>query len=62
MKYYSVIKKNKHVICRKKDRTCDHHIKQNKPDSARQIPHFISYVESRSIILSKKTIFLNGTI
>jgi hypothetical protein len=34
-----------HVLCRKMDGTGDDHVKRNKPDSERQISHFISCVE-----------------
>jgi hypothetical protein len=34
-------------ICRKMDGTGDHHFKTNKPESKRQIPHFLSNAEYR---------------
>jgi hypothetical protein len=43
MNYYSVIKKNE-VIYRKMDRTGDYHVKQDKPDSERQISQDFSHV------------------
>jgi hypothetical protein len=45
--FYSSIKKNDTVICRKMDGTGDHHIKQNKSDLERQTSHVFSHVRSR---------------
>jgi hypothetical protein len=41
MEYYSTINDNKP---RKIDGTVDYHIKQNKPDSERQISHIASHI------------------
>jgi hypothetical protein len=34
------------VIFRKMDRTRDHHVKQNKSDSERQVSHVFSHMQS----------------
>jgi hypothetical protein len=34
------------VICRKMNGTRDHHLKWNKPDSGRQIPHAFSHMQN----------------
>jgi hypothetical protein len=47
MEFYSAMKKNEYVICRKMDGTGDYHIKNNKLHSERQISHFLLYAESR---------------
>jgi hypothetical protein len=36
-----------YVTCSKMDGTRDHHVEEKKPDSERQISHFLSYVKSR---------------
>jgi hypothetical protein len=41
-------KRVKNVVCRKRDETRDHHVRQNRSDSGRQISHFLLYEESRS--------------
>jgi hypothetical protein len=39
-------KKNEIIMCRKMFRNGEHHIKQNKPESERQILHVFSYMKS----------------
>jgi hypothetical protein len=41
-------KEQNHVICRNTEETVDYHVKWNKPDAERQVPHiFLSHVESK---------------
>jgi hypothetical protein len=48
---YSAIKKNKnHAIFKKMGGNGDHYIKQNKPDSEKEVSHFLSYREPRGAI------------
>jgi hypothetical protein len=45
MKYYSAIKQNEIMLfAEKMDETGSHHVKQNKPDLQRQIPHVFSHM------------------
>jgi hypothetical protein len=44
----SPIRRMKLCCLQKIDGTRDHHVKQNKPDSERQISRFLSTAESRS--------------
>jgi hypothetical protein len=42
---FSPKEEGNHVICRKMDGTGSHHIKQNKPDSERQISHAFCHTQ-----------------
>jgi hypothetical protein len=44
VEYYSAIKKIKLCHLQKMDRTGDHNVKQNKPDSDSQISHVLSHI------------------
>jgi hypothetical protein len=47
MEYYSVIKNEITLFFRKMDGTEDHHVKQDKSDSDKNITCFLLYVEFR---------------
>jgi hypothetical protein len=60
MEYYSATKKNEIVTCMKIDGTGDHHVKQNKPDSERQILHILSHMCIIELKSNKKTRMYKG--
>lgn len=42
---YSFIKKNETVICSKRDRIGEHHVKKNEPDSEIQIFYVFTHMQ-----------------
>jgi ATP-dependent RNA circularization protein (DNA/RNA ligase family) len=38
--------KQNYIICRKMDGTENHYVKQNKPDSEKQVSHIFSHMQS----------------
>jgi hypothetical protein len=52
-------KESYYIVCKKMDGTGDHSVKQNKPDSERQIRCFLSQESSNSGQLEEKMMWTN---
>jgi hypothetical protein len=54
MEYYSVVKKNEIVLCRKMDGNGDHHVKQSKLDLKTNFTYFLLHEECTSFKKTQK--------